>query len=42
MAINVLCPEKGLAFIEKQPGVAAVIATGAQVLESTSSRALAH
>ena len=41
-AINVLGPENGLAFIEKQPGVAAVVATGAQVLESTSFRALAH
>jgi thiamine biosynthesis lipoprotein len=41
-AINVLGPEMGLAFIEKQPRVAAVIATGAKVLESTSFRALSQ
>jgi thiamine biosynthesis lipoprotein len=41
-AINVLGPEQGLAFIDKQPGVSAVIATGAKVLESTSFRVLSH
>jgi thiamine biosynthesis lipoprotein ApbE/formylglycine-generating enzyme required for sulfatase activity len=39
-AINVLGPERGLAFIEKQPGVAAVIACGEKVLTSTPFRAL--
>jgi thiamine biosynthesis lipoprotein len=41
-AINVLGPEQGLAFIDKQPGVSAVVATGAKVLESTSFRALSR
>jgi hypothetical protein len=35
-----LGPERGLAFIEKQPGVAAVIACGEKVLTSTPFRAL--
>jgi thiamine biosynthesis lipoprotein len=37
-AINVLGPQFGLAFIDKQPSVAAVIATGSNVIESTSFR----
>ena len=41
-AINVLGPDLGLAFIEKQTGVAAVIATGTQRLESNSFRAYVH
>ena len=35
-AINVLGPDLGLAFIEKQPGAAAVIVNGSIVQESTS------
>jgi thiamine biosynthesis lipoprotein len=41
-AINVLGLENGLAFIEKQSGVAAVVATGGTVRESTSFRALSR
>jgi thiamine biosynthesis lipoprotein len=41
-AINVLGPERGLAFIDKQAGVAAVLATKQQVIESTSFRALSR
>jgi len=40
-AINVLGPDLGLAFIEKQLGAAAVIANGSTVRESTSFRELA-
>ena len=38
-AINVLGPEAGLAFIDKQGGVAAVIAVDGKVLKSNSFRA---
>jgi FAD:protein FMN transferase len=41
-AINVLGPEQGLAFIDKQPGVAAVIATGKKIIVSTSFRAISQ
>jgi FAD:protein FMN transferase len=41
-AVNVLGPERGLAFIEQQPGVAAVIATGEKVLETTSFHAISR
>jgi len=41
-AINVLGPERGLDFIDKQPGVAAVIATAEKVIESTSFRAISQ
>ena len=41
-AINVLGPERGLAFIDKQSGVAAVIAAGSKVIQSTSFRAVSH
>jgi thiamine biosynthesis lipoprotein len=37
-AINVLGPELGLAFIDKQAGVAAVIVAGGKVIESASFR----
>jgi len=35
-ALNVLGPERGLAFIDTLPGVAAIIATGEKVVESAS------
>jgi thiamine biosynthesis lipoprotein len=41
-AINVLGLERGLAFIDRQRGVAAVIATGTKVTESTSFRAFSR
>jgi thiamine biosynthesis lipoprotein len=31
-ALNVLGPERGLAFVEKQPGVAAIVAAGRRIL----------
>ena len=41
-AINVLGPDLGLAFIEKQTGASAVIASGSSVLMSASFRSLAR
>jgi thiamine biosynthesis lipoprotein len=41
-AINVLGADRGLAFIDKQSGVAAVVATGTAVCESTSFHALSR
>ncbi len=41
-AINVLGPDLGLAFIEKQPGAAAAIANGSTVRVSTSFRELSQ
>jgi thiamine biosynthesis lipoprotein len=41
-AINVLGPERGLGFIERQSGVAAVIETGGKVFESPSFPSVSH
>jgi thiamine biosynthesis lipoprotein ApbE len=38
-ALNVLGPVIGIAFIEKQPGVAAVIASGERILALRQSNA---
>ena len=40
--INVLGPELGLAFIDRQPGVAAAITAGGKTIESTLFRALSR
>lgn len=40
--LNILGPEEGLAFIEKQPGASAVISSGSTVRQSTSFHALSH